>query len=81
VATLDAPLERVAPAAADVAELESVGNGQTRITIDGDTVEWLAFRLVLLDCDFVIHEPPELEAYLRRLAARLDPSRSVQPAE
>jgi predicted DNA-binding transcriptional regulator YafY len=72
VATLDAPMSRVAAAAGDVAELEPVDASRTRITIDGDTLEWLAFRLILLDCDFEIHEPPELEEYLGRLAQRLD---------
>lgn len=78
VATLHAPLERVAPAAADVADLEPIDDGRTRITIDGDTLEWLAFRLILLDCDFEIHEPPDLEAYVGRLARRLDRSRAVR---
>jgi predicted DNA-binding transcriptional regulator YafY len=78
VATLAAPLERVAPAVGDVADLEPIGAGQTRITIDGDTLEWLAFRLILLDCDFEIHEPAELEAYVRRLAMRLDRSTAVR---
>ena len=71
VATLDAPMERVADAAGDVAELEPVDASRTRITIDSDTLEWLALRLILLDCDFEIHEPPELEEYLGRLAQRL----------
>jgi hypothetical protein len=35
-----------------------------------DTLEWLAFRLFMLDCEFEVHEPPELAAYLRMLTAR-----------
>jgi hypothetical protein len=31
----------------------------------------LAFRLALLDCEFEVHEPPELAAYVGTLGARL----------
>jgi predicted DNA-binding transcriptional regulator YafY len=71
VATLDAPIGRLTPAAGDASELERIDAEHTRITIEDDTLEWLAFRLILLDCDFEIHEPPELEDYLGRLAQRL----------
>lgn len=77
VATLAAPLERVVRAAGEVAELERVDAKHTRVTIDGDTLAWLAFRLMLLDCDFVIHEPPELVEYLGRLEKRLGRNRRV----
>jgi hypothetical protein len=32
---------------------------------------WASFRLVLLDCEFEVHEPPELAEYLRALGARV----------
>jgi predicted DNA-binding transcriptional regulator YafY len=36
-----------------------------------DSPEWMARVLARLECDFVVHEPPELRDALRRLAARL----------
>jgi hypothetical protein len=35
-----------------------------------DTVERLAARLLMLGCEFEVHEPAELSAYLRELGAR-----------
>ncbi|MFE0423573.1 helix-turn-helix transcriptional regulator [Streptomyces sp. NPDC058953] len=40
-----------------------------------DSVEWLALRLALVDCEFTVHGPPELASYVRDLGARL--SRAV----
>ena len=37
----------------------------------GDSVEWLAFRLAVVDCDFTVRQPPELVRYVRELGARL----------
>ncbi|GHH87551.1 helix-turn-helix transcriptional regulator [Streptomyces capitiformicae] len=37
----------------------------------GDSVEWLAVRLAVLDCEFTVHEPPELVGYVRELGSRL----------
>jgi hypothetical protein len=37
----------------------------------GDAVQWVAFRLALLECDFVVHEPQELVSAVRDLGARL----------
>jgi predicted DNA-binding transcriptional regulator YafY len=36
-----------------------------------DTVEWLAMRLLSLDTDFRVHGPPQLQAHLDTLAARI----------
>ncbi|MET9434675.1 YafY family protein [Streptomyces sp. NPDC006551] len=36
-----------------------------------DSVEWLALRLALVDCDFTVHAPDALVTYVRDLAARL----------
>lgn len=71
VATADAPLEDVARRLGDGAGLETLEANRCRITIDGDTLAWLAFRLILLDADFEIHEPAELVTYVERLARRL----------
>lgn len=35
-----------------------------------DTAEWLAIRLLTLDCDFIVHGPPELRAQLDRIHRR-----------
>jgi hypothetical protein len=43
-----------------------------------DTLEWIVSRLLLLDCEFEVHEPPELITYLRRVAARIDRSTSEE---
>jgi len=36
-----------------------------------DDLRWLALRILMLGVDFEVHEPPELVAHLRALAARL----------
>ncbi|MFJ2772033.1 helix-turn-helix transcriptional regulator [Streptomyces sp. NPDC087300] len=36
-----------------------------------DSIEWLALRLSLTDCDFTIHGPPPLIAHVSSLSARL----------
>lgn len=40
-----------------------------------DTIDYLAFRLTLLACDFTVHGPPELVEHLRQLGTRI--TRSV----
>ncbi|MGP3931359.1 helix-turn-helix transcriptional regulator [Nonomuraea sp. KM88] len=42
-----------------------------RLRMHADTLDWLAFRLLSLGCEFEVHEPAELAAHLRKLAARL----------
>jgi hypothetical protein len=34
-----------------------------------DRLEWLAYRLTMLCCEFEVHGPPELAGYLRELGA------------
>jgi predicted DNA-binding transcriptional regulator YafY len=71
VATLHAPAERVASRLGDAAgELEPIDADTCRLSGQSDTLEWLAFRLVMLGCEFEVHEPPELVDYLREMAAR-----------
>lgn len=36
-----------------------------------DTLEYLAFRLTLLSCDFKVHAPTELTVYLQTIATRI----------
>jgi predicted DNA-binding transcriptional regulator YafY len=72
IATLHAPAAEVARrlggAAADLTALDERA---CRLETHADTLEWLAFRLMLAGCEFEVHQPPELAGYLRVLAARL----------
>jgi len=37
----------------------------------GDSVEWMAVRLAMMDCEFTVHEPAELVQCVRDLGGRL----------
>ncbi len=81
VATVHAPFAYVAPRAADAVDLlERLDERRCRLTTDGDTLAWLAFRLIVLDCDFEIHEPAELADYVRMLGERLGRSSTLVAA-
>ncbi|GAB3755206.1 helix-turn-helix transcriptional regulator [Microlunatus parietis] len=69
VVTLAAPVDRVARRFGGRDGLTPEGDG-CRYVSHEDTIEFLAFRLFRLDCEFVVHEPPELINYLRRLSER-----------
>jgi predicted DNA-binding transcriptional regulator YafY len=70
--TLHAPLATVAPAFGDAAvELAAVDDGTCRWRTRGDTLEWLAFRITMLGCDFEVHDPPALVDHLRALGERV----------
>jgi predicted DNA-binding transcriptional regulator YafY len=72
VATLHAPAAEVARRLGDRAgDLEPVDERTCRLRSHADTLEWLAFRLAMLGCEFQVHEPPELADYLRALGARV----------
>ncbi|MEU0380837.1 transcriptional regulator [Streptomyces cyaneofuscatus] len=43
-----------------------------------DSLEWVALRLALVDCEFAVQGPPQLVAYLESLGARL--TRAASPA-
>jgi predicted DNA-binding transcriptional regulator YafY len=76
--TLHIPLEAATGRVHGVpGELEPVDERSCLLRTHTDTLEWLGFRLALLDCEFEVHEPPELVAYVARLAARL--TRAAQP--
>jgi predicted DNA-binding transcriptional regulator YafY len=45
-------------------------DGRCRWESPGDTLDWLAFRLLTLGCEVEVHEPPELIEHLRALAGR-----------
>jgi predicted DNA-binding transcriptional regulator YafY len=72
VATLDAPAADVARRLGDYAgDLEPIDERTCRLHSHTDTLEWLAFRLAMLGCEFQVHEPPELAEYLRALGGRV----------
>ncbi|WP_326823700.1 helix-turn-helix transcriptional regulator [Streptosporangium sp. NBC_01756] len=76
VVTLHAPLAVVADRvqAAAHGSLEAVGEHSCLLHTGGDSLEWLAMTLGLLDVDFTVHGPVELIGYIRRLAGRLQES-------
>lgn len=71
-ATLHTSIEMAAPSFADgAAQLEPIDADRCRLTSHADTLEWLAFRLFVVGCEFEVHEPPELIEYLRTMGARV----------
>jgi predicted DNA-binding transcriptional regulator YafY len=71
VATLHAPAAEVANRAGDaIGTLTPITAQTCRVHSHADTLEWLAFRLMMLGCEFDVHQPPELAEYLQALGAR-----------
>ncbi|MFC3995687.1 helix-turn-helix transcriptional regulator [Nocardiopsis sediminis] len=71
VATVRLPADQVAHRlGAAEGEVEPIDAHSCRLRGRADTVEWLAGRLLRLGCDFTVHEPPELRAYLHDLGTR-----------
>ncbi|NUR83186.1 MAG: YafY family transcriptional regulator [Nonomuraea sp.] len=68
VVTLRMPAERVPEW---LGEAEPVDDGSSLVRMHGDTLEWLAFRLAGLGCEFTVHSPPELAEHLRALGGRV----------
>lgn len=75
-ATLRLPVELARARLADFAgELTALDDASCTWHSVEDTIEYLAFRLTLLGCEFVVHGPGELVEHLRGLGDRI--SRSV----
>ncbi|MFF4123063.1 helix-turn-helix transcriptional regulator [Microbispora rosea] len=71
VATLRLPAGQAARRlGAAAGSVEPIDDHSCRLRGRADTLEWLASRLLMLGCEFEVHEPPELRAYLRALGAR-----------
>ncbi|MEU0565129.1 YafY family protein [Nonomuraea sp. NPDC005983] len=68
VITLHTP---VTEAIRGLGEVAPISEGTCRLRTHADTLDWLAFRLLALGCEFEVHEPAELNARLLALAARL----------
>jgi predicted DNA-binding transcriptional regulator YafY len=67
VATLHLSAEQVTGPLGAVSALDE---RTCRLVSHADTLDWLAFRLTALGCEFEVHEPPELIDYLRALGER-----------
>lgn len=66
--TLHAPAEQFGGYFGDVTAIDE---NSCLLRSNADTLEWLAFRLTMLGCEFEVHEPPELLEYLRAMADRV----------
>lgn len=73
VATLRAPAEFVAARMPpSVGTPVATGCGSCRLEFEtSDSLEWIAMRLALIDCEFEVSEPQALVDHLRELGARL----------
>jgi predicted DNA-binding transcriptional regulator YafY len=72
VATLHAPLAQVVGRIGDgPGDLEAIDEHTCLLRSHTDTLEYLAFGLIRLGCEFEVHEPPELREYLAATGARL----------
>jgi predicted DNA-binding transcriptional regulator YafY len=70
--TLHAPVEHLAARFGDtLGQLERVDERTCRLLSHADTLEWLAMRLIMLGCEFEVHQPTDLIRYLRDVAARI----------
>ncbi|MET8731064.1 transcriptional regulator [Streptomyces parvus] len=77
----DGPAEFVAarlPAHLGAPEPDGAGGCRLRASCT-DSLEWVALRLALVDCEFSVQGPPELVAYLESLGARL--TRAARPGD
>lgn len=72
VATIRLPVDQVRGRLGDdPGDVEAVDEHSCRLHGHTDTLEWTALRLMMLGCDFTVHEPPELIDYLRTLGTRI----------
>ncbi|NYE41334.1 helix-turn-helix transcriptional regulator [Streptomyces fulvorobeus] len=59
---------------------EPAGEDSCRLrAVSTDSLEWVALRLALVDCEFTAHEPPQLVEYLSDLGGRLTRASSAAP--
>lgn len=61
-------------------EIEPIDAQRCTLRCQADTLEWLAFHLTMIGCEFEVHEPPELAAYLRVLGTRVMRAAGSAPA-
>ena len=56
---------------AGVARVESMEAGRSRLALEADTLDWLLWRLTVLDLPFAIVSPPELVDACAKAARRI----------
>ncbi|OLT11256.1 transcriptional regulator [Actinomadura sp. CNU-125] len=77
--TLHAPADEVRAAlGADPGDVTPLDARSCRLEARADTLPWLASRLLMLGCEFTVHDPPELVEHLRDLGAAR-PARGGRP--
>ncbi|MGW4895273.1 helix-turn-helix transcriptional regulator [Kitasatospora sp. NPDC004240] len=71
-ATLRMPAEEARRRIGDYgdSEVTPVDDASCRLRSRADSLEWLAMRLLMLGCEFEVHEPAALLGHLRELGAR-----------
>jgi predicted DNA-binding transcriptional regulator YafY len=78
VVSLALPASQAATQLGDYAgELQPIDDESCRWHSLEDTIDWLAVRLILLGCDFTVHQPAELIDHMRQLGTRI--TRAVTP--
>jgi predicted DNA-binding transcriptional regulator YafY len=71
VVTLHAPIDQArAGIGRGPGDLEPINDRTCRLHTHTDTLDRLAFWLLMLGCDFAVDQPPELGEHLRTLGAR-----------
>jgi predicted DNA-binding transcriptional regulator YafY len=71
VAILHAPADQITRRlGTSIGDLTPLDERTCRLHSHTDTLEWLAFRLTALGCEFEVRSPPELSDYLRELGER-----------
>lgn len=51
--------------------VEEIDDASCRLRLSGDAIEWLAYRIAMLDLDFTVETPTELTDYLALLGERI----------
>jgi predicted DNA-binding transcriptional regulator YafY len=57
--------------------VEDLGDGECRMTLNTDSLDWPVMILASLDCDFTVEQPAELVDVVARVGARFSAARGV----
>jgi predicted DNA-binding transcriptional regulator YafY len=72
--TVHAPAERVAREVGERGSVEALDADASRLRMRIDDLSWAAGTLAAIDADFEVHQPAELDLYLRRVGRRFTAS-------
>jgi predicted DNA-binding transcriptional regulator YafY len=72
--TVHAPAERVAREVGERGSVEALDADASRLRMRIDDLSWAARTLAAIDADFEVHQPAELDHYLRRVGRRFTAS-------